>query len=126
MLACLKSSRTLNCSSLPAVDGDGMVAGLLLLLLHCRDDVDHALTIGGDAHLRPAVEMKLTHRSSLVFLETQGSRHVLKGTWTTKITAETLDVFVSHPVVGDQEVPNSVALVLLLPFDLDGDVPVHH
>lgn len=42
------------------------------------------------------------------------------------MTAETLDVVVSHSVVGDQEVPNSVALVFLLPFDLDGDVPVHH
>lgn len=32
----------------------------------------------------------------------------------------------SHSVVGDQEVPHCVALVLLLPFDLDGDVPVDH
>lgn len=55
-----------------------MVARLLLLLLHCRDDVDHALTIGGDANLWPAVEMKLTHRSGLVLLEMQGSRCVLK------------------------------------------------
>lgn len=55
---------------LPAVNCDGVVAGLLLLLLHRRDDVDHALTVGGDAHLRPAVEMELTHRSSLVLLGT--------------------------------------------------------
>lgn len=54
---------------LPAVNCDGVVAGLLLLLLHRRDDVDHALTVGGDAHLRPAVEMELTHRSCLVLLE---------------------------------------------------------
>lgn len=55
---------------LPAVNCDGVVAGLLLLLLHCCDDVDHALAVGGDAHLRPAVEMKLTHRSSFVLLVT--------------------------------------------------------
>lgn len=54
---------------LPAVNCNGMVAGLLLLLLHRRDDVDHAFSVGGDSHLWPAVEMKLTHRSSLVLLE---------------------------------------------------------
>lgn len=40
--------------------------------------------------------------------------------------AETLDAVVSHSVVGDQKLPHCVALVLLLPFDLNGDVPVHH
>lgn len=65
---------------LPAVNRDGVVAGLLLLLLHGCDDVDHALTVSGDAHLRPAVEMELTHRSSLVLLERRGGfRYVLKG-----------------------------------------------
>lgn len=39
---------------------------------------------------------------------------------------ETFDVLVAHSVVGDQKVPHSVALVFLLPFDLDRDVPVHH
>lgn len=44
----------------------------------------------------------------------------------TNVMAEVLDVVVSHSIVGDQEVPHCVALILLLPFDLDGDVPVHH
>lgn len=54
---------------LPAVHSNGMVSRLLLLLLHCSDYVDHAFTVSGDAHLRPAVEMKLTHSSSFVLLE---------------------------------------------------------
>lgn len=61
---------------------DGVVAGLLLLLLHGCDDVDHALTVSGDAHLRPAVEMELTHGSSLVLLERfrkKRFRYVFKG-----------------------------------------------
>lgn len=53
---------------LPAVYSNGMVARLLLLLLHCSDYVDHAFTVSGDAHLWPAVEMELTHRSGLVLL----------------------------------------------------------
>lgn len=56
-----------------------MVAGLLLLLLHRRNDVDHALTVGGDAHLWPAVEMKLTHSSSLVLLQIESSGHIFPG-----------------------------------------------
>lgn len=32
----------------------------------------------------------------------------------------------SYPVVGDQEVTHCVALTLLLPFNLDGDVPIDH
>ena len=43
----------------PAVHCDWVVTGLLLLLLHGGDDVDHALTVRRDAHLRPAVEMEL-------------------------------------------------------------------
>lgn len=54
---------------LPAVHSDRMIAWLLLLLLHCGDYVDHAFAVRGDAHLRPAVEMELTHRSSLVLLD---------------------------------------------------------
>lgn len=54
---------------LPAVYRNGVVARLLLLFLHRSDYVDHALTVSGDAHLRPAVEMELAHRSSLVLLK---------------------------------------------------------
>lgn len=54
---------------LPAVHSDGVVARLLLLLLHRSNYVDHAFTVSGDAHLWPAMEMELTHRSSLVLLE---------------------------------------------------------
>lgn len=54
---------------LPAVHCDGVVARLLLLFLHRSNYVDHALTVSGDAHLRPAVEMELTHCSSLVLLK---------------------------------------------------------
>lgn len=32
----------------------------------------------------------------------------------------------SYPVVGDQEVTHCVALTFLLPFYLNGDVPVDH
>lgn len=54
---------------LPAVHCDGMVARLLLLFLHRSNYIDHAFTISGNANLWPAMEMKLTHRSSLVLLE---------------------------------------------------------
>ena len=53
----------------PAVHCDGVVARLLLLFLHRSNYVDHTLTVSGDAHLRPAMEMELTHRSGLVLLE---------------------------------------------------------
>lgn len=43
-----------------------------------------------------------------------------------KLCRRTTIRVLSHSVVGDQEVPHCVALVLLLPFDLDGDVPVDH
>lgn len=63
---------------LPAVHSDRMVSRLLLLFLHCSNDVNHAFPVGGDAHLRPAMEMELTHRSSLVLLETQkANNHLL-------------------------------------------------
>lgn len=54
---------------IPAVHSDGMVARLLLLFLHRRNYVDHAFTVCRDAHLWPAVEMKLAHKSSLVLLD---------------------------------------------------------
>ena len=54
--------------TLPAVHCDGVVARLLLLFLHRSNYINHAFTVSGDAHLRPAVEMELTHRSSLVLL----------------------------------------------------------
>lgn len=60
---------------LPAVYSDGVVARLLLLLLHGGDDVDHPFTVGGDAYLWPAVEMELTHRSTLVLLDTSQSEN---------------------------------------------------
>lgn len=53
----------------PAVHSDGMVARLLLLLLHCSNYVDHAFPICRDPHFWPTVEMELTHRSSLVLLD---------------------------------------------------------
>lgn len=54
---------------LPAVYCDWMVAGLLLLLLHCSYYIDHAFTVSGDAHFWPSVEMKLTHCSRFVLLQ---------------------------------------------------------
>lgn len=58
--------------SSPAVHGDGVVACLLLLLLHCRDQVNHAFTLSGDSNLRPAMEMELSHHPDLLFLAGQG------------------------------------------------------
>lgn len=54
--------------SVPAVNCDGVVARLLLLLLDGSDDVDHALAVGWDAHLGPAVEVELPHSAGLVLL----------------------------------------------------------
>lgn len=45
-----------------------MVPRLLLLLLHGGDDVDHALSITGDAHFRPAMEVELPDLPALVLL----------------------------------------------------------
>lgn len=58
--------------SSPAVHGDGVVACLLLLLLHCRDQVNHAFALSGDSNLRPAMEMELSHHTDLLFLAGQG------------------------------------------------------
>lgn len=52
----------------PAVHSDGVVARLLLLLLHGCDEVDHAFALGGNPDLRPAVEVKLAHYSDLLLL----------------------------------------------------------
>lgn len=54
--------------SSPAVHGDGVVAGLLLLLLHGCDEVDHAFALSWDSNLRPAMEMELSHHADLLFL----------------------------------------------------------
>lgn len=53
---------------------DGMVPRLLLLLLHCCNDVDHALAVAGDAHLRPAVEVELPDLPTLVLLWKKGDQ----------------------------------------------------
>lgn len=56
---------------------DRVVARLLLLLLHSRDDVDHSLPIPRDPNFWPAMEMKLPNLSALVFLvEEHSSRSV--------------------------------------------------
>lgn len=59
---------------MPAVHSDWVVSRLLLLFLNCGNDVDHALPVGGNAHLRPAVEMKQPHGASLVFLPSETHR----------------------------------------------------
>ena len=51
---------------------DGVVARLLLLLLHGRNEVDHAFALGGDPDLRPAVEVELSHDPGLLLLAGQG------------------------------------------------------
>ena len=51
-----------------------MVPRLLLLFRHRGDNVDHAFPVGGDAHLRPAVEVELTHRPCFVLLIGTGER----------------------------------------------------
>lgn len=48
--------------------GDGVVAGLLLLLLHGCDEVNHAFALGWDSNLRPTMEMELSHHADLLFL----------------------------------------------------------
>jgi hypothetical protein len=53
------------------VDSDWVVARLLLLLLDSSNDVDHALPVTGNAHFWPAMEMKLSHRTSLVLLKSE-------------------------------------------------------
>lgn len=54
--------------ALPAVHSDWVVARLLLLLLHSRDDVDHSLPIPRDPNFWPAMEMELPNLPALVFL----------------------------------------------------------
>ena len=51
-----------------------MVAGLLLLLLHGRDEVDHALALSRDPNLGPAVEVELPHHPRLLLRPGQGLR----------------------------------------------------
>lgn len=56
----------------PAVHGDGVVARLLLLLLHSRDEVDHAFALGRNPDLGPAVEVELADHAGLLLLVGQG------------------------------------------------------
>lgn len=58
----------------PAVHGDGVIACLLLLLLHGRDEVDHAFALRRGPDLRPAVEVELAHHAGLLLLVGQGLR----------------------------------------------------
>lgn len=58
-------------AGLPAVHSDGMVSRLLLLLLDSRNDVNHAFPIGGNANLRPAMEVELSDLPALVLLDKQ-------------------------------------------------------
>lgn len=51
-----------------------MVPRLLLLSLHRGDDVDHAFALGGDAHLRPAVEVEVADDPRLLILGGRGER----------------------------------------------------
>ena len=57
---------------LPAMHGDWVVAGLLLLLLHGRDEVDHAFALGRDPNLGPAVKVELPHHPRLLLRPGQG------------------------------------------------------
>lgn len=52
----------------PAVNNDWMVPRLLLLPLNGGDDVNHALPLGRDPDLRPAVEVEVPDDSRLLFL----------------------------------------------------------
>ena len=53
---------------------DGVVASLLLLLLHGRDEVEHAFALCRDPDLGPTVEVELAHQSGLLLLAGQGLR----------------------------------------------------
>lgn len=53
---------------------DGVVPRLLLLLLHGCNDADHALSITGDAHFRPAMEVELSDLPTLVLLWKKGDQ----------------------------------------------------
>lgn len=55
----------------PAVHSDGVVAGLLLLLLHCCDEVYHAFSLSWNPDLRPAMEVELAHHAGLLLLAGQ-------------------------------------------------------
>lgn len=52
--------------------GDGVVARLLLLLLHGCNEVDHALAICWNPDLGPAVEVELAHHTGLLLLAGRG------------------------------------------------------
>lgn len=61
-------SADITSARLPAVYNNGMIPRLLLLPLNWGDDVDHTFPLGGNAHLRPAVEVKVSDRSRLLLL----------------------------------------------------------
>lgn len=52
----------------PAVHSDRVVARLLLLLLHGRDEVDHAFALGRNPDLGPAMEVELADHTGLLLL----------------------------------------------------------
>lgn len=52
----------------PAVYNNGMIPRLLLLFLHCGDDVDHAFPFGRDTDLRPPVEVEVPDHPRLLLL----------------------------------------------------------
>lgn len=52
----------------PAVYNNGVVPRLLLLFLHCGDNVDHAFPLGRDSDLWPAVEVEVPDHPCLLLL----------------------------------------------------------
>lgn len=52
--------------------GDGVVACLLLLLLHSCDEVDHALAFDWHSDLRPAMEVELPDCAGCLLLAARG------------------------------------------------------
>lgn len=61
-------SADITSARLPAVYNNRMIPRLLLLPLNWGDDVDHTFPLGGNAHLRPAVEVEVSDRSRLLLL----------------------------------------------------------
>lgn len=57
---------------LPAVHSDGVVACLLLLLLHSCDEVDHALALDWHSDLGPAMEVELPDCAGCLLLAARG------------------------------------------------------
>lgn len=66
---------------LPAVHNNGMIPRLLLLPLNRGDDVDHTFPLGGDAHLRPAVEVEVSDHPRLLLLFHKKTKKRLIEAW---------------------------------------------